>query len=64
MAFTVTKSGQTYHLHERRETVKGGQEVTLYFFFTEPCEGAIDAVPSGYEVHLDTPAAAPVLRQG
>ena len=34
MAYTVIskKSGKTYHLHERRQKLKGGQEVTLYYF--------------------------------
>jgi hypothetical protein len=34
MAFTVVskKSKKTYHLHHRRQKLKGGQEVTLYFF--------------------------------
>ena len=32
MAFTTVskKSGKTYHLHARKQKLKGGQEVTLY----------------------------------
>ncbi len=52
MAFTVVskKSGKTYHLHARQQKLKGGQEVTLYYFGGEAKEGAIDALPAGMEV--------------
>jgi len=65
MAYTVTstKSGKTYHLHERRQKLKGGQEVTIYYFAGQPGEGAIDKVPDGYEVFRETPTGLPVLRK-
>ena len=46
MAYTVVskKSGKTYHLHARKQKLKGGQEVTLYYFGGEAKEGAIDAL--------------------
>src|SRR5436190_2013797 len=52
MPYSVTskKSGKQYFLHERRQQLKGGQQVTLYFFAGEPKEGAIDALPEGYAV--------------
>jgi hypothetical protein len=52
MAFTATskKSGKTYHLHRRRTTLKGGQEVTIYYFAGNPRDEAIDTMPEGYEV--------------
>jgi hypothetical protein len=66
MAYTVTstKSGKTYHLHERRQKLKGGQEVTLYYFAGQPGEGAIDKLPEGYEVsdNSDT-GRIPVLKK-
>lgn len=65
MAYTVTskKSGKTYHLHERKQKLKGGQEVTLYFFAGQPGEGAIDALPSGYEVAENSKTGLPLLKK-
>lgn len=65
MAFTVVsqKSGKTYHLHSRLQKLKGGQEVTLYFFAGQPGEGAIDAVPDGYEVSENAKTGLPLLKK-
>lgn len=65
MGFTTVsnKSGKTYHLHERRQKLKGGQEVTLYFFAGQPGEGAIDAVPNGYEVSENQKTGLPLLKK-
>ena len=45
MAFSVVskKSGKTYYLHARLQKLRGGQEVTLYYFAGQPGSGAIDA---------------------
>ncbi|MBP6005347.1 hypothetical protein KA531_00340 [Candidatus Saccharibacteria bacterium] len=51
MAYSQTNSkGQTYYLHRREVTLKGGRQQTIYFFAKEAKEGAIDAVPAGYQV--------------
>ena len=51
MAYTHTNSkGTTYYLHERTSETKTGKKRTLYFFAKEEKDGAIDAVPEGYEV--------------
>lgn len=65
MAFTVQskKSGKTYFLHERRQKLKGGQEVTLYFFAGQPGDGAIDALPIGYEVSENSKTGLPLLKK-
>ena len=65
MALTVQskRSGKTYFLHERRQKLKGGQEVTLYFFAGEPREGAIDALPNGYEVSENSKTGLPLLKK-
>jgi len=65
MAYTVTskKSGKTYHLHERRQKLKGGQEVTLYYFAGQPGEGAIDNLPEGYEVSENNKTGLPLLKK-
>jgi hypothetical protein len=65
MAFNVQsqRSGKTYHLHHRRQKLKGGQEVTLYYFAGQPGEGAIDALPEGYEVSENTKTGLPLLKK-
>lgn len=65
MPYSVTskKSGKTYFLHERKQQLKGGQQVTLYFFAGEPKEGAIDALPDGYEVSENTSTGLPLLKK-
>ncbi len=65
MAYTVSskKSGKTYHLHERRQKLKGGQEVTLYYFAGLPGEGAIDTLPEGYEVSENLKTGLPLLKK-
>ena len=65
MPFSVTskKSGKQYFLHERKQQLKGGQQVTLYFFAGEPKEGAIDALPNGYEVSENASTGLPLLRK-
>lgn len=65
MPFTVQsiKSGKTYFLHQRHQKLKGGQEVTLYFFASQPGEGAIDALPAGYEVSENNRTGLPLLKK-
>lgn len=66
MAYSVQskKSGKTYYLHERRQKLKGGQTVTLYYFAGEPKEGAIDALPDGYVVSENSKTGLPLLKKG
>lgn len=65
MAFEVTskKSGKTYHLHARKQELKGGQKVMLYYFAGVPGEAAIDALPEGYEVSENTKTGLPLLKK-
>jgi hypothetical protein len=57
------KSGKTYFLHERLQELRGGQKVTLYFFAGQPKEGAIDALPAGYEVSENERTGLPLLKK-
>lgn len=51
MAYRHTNSkGKTYILHGRTSTTSTGKTRTLYFFAAEEKEGALDAVPAGYQV--------------
>ncbi len=65
MAFTVDskKSGKTYHLHHRRQKLRGGQEVSLYYFAGVEGEGAMDELPAGYEVSENQKTGLPLLRK-
>ena len=65
MAFEVIsqKSNKKYYLHERKQELKGGQKVTLYYFGAEAKEGAIDALPPGYEVSENTKTGLPLLKK-
>ena len=65
MAFSVVskKSKKTYILHGRLQKLKGGQEVTLYYFGGEKKEGALDALPAGYEVIENERTGLPMLRK-
>ena len=65
MAFSVEskKSGKTYFLHHRLQKLRGGQEVTLYFFAGAVKEGALDALPEGYEVSENAKTGLPLLKK-
>ena len=65
MAFSTVskKSGKTYFLHSRLQKLRGGPEVTLYYFAGQPGEGAIDALPEGYEVSENERTGLPLLKK-
>ena len=51
MAFTFKNSkGVTYILHGKDRVTSTGKKTTLYFFAKEQKEGALDALPAGYQV--------------
>ena len=64
MAFSFTNSkGNTYYLHSKDTTLKSGRVQTLYFFAKAiKDEGALDAVPEGYEVS-ESKNGLPVLKK-
>ena len=65
MAFSTVskKSGKTYYLHARLQKLRGGQEVTLYYFGGEAKECAIDALPAGYDVSENERTGLPLLKK-
>lgn len=64
MAFSHTNSkGVAYVLHQRTTTLKNGNSQTIYFFAKTEKEGALDAVPNGYEVS-ESKNGLPVLKRG
>jgi len=46
----ANSSGQTYYLHRRQVTLRGGRVQAVYFFARDIREGALDELPSGYVV--------------
>ncbi len=66
MAYSVVskKSGKTYHLHHRKQELKGGRTVTLYFFAGDVREGALDELPAGYIVSENDRTGLPLLKKG
>lgn len=64
MAFSYTNSkGQTYFLHKKMVTLKNGITRPIFFFARDERDGAIDAVPEGYEVIETKRTGMPVLRK-
>lgn len=65
MAYSFTnKKKQTYYLHKKQVTLRGGNRLqTIYFFAKEPREGAIDEVPEGFHVVENVKTGLPVLRR-
>lgn len=65
MAFSVVskKSKKTYHLHSRQQKLKGGKEVTLYYFAGAVGDGAMDSLPDGMEVIENERTGLPMLRK-
>ncbi|MBI2798490.1 hypothetical protein HYX70_04325 [Candidatus Saccharibacteria bacterium] len=64
MAFShVNSKGQTYYLHQRDVTLKGGRQQRIYFFAREEKDGVIDELPAGYQVVENTRTGLPILKK-
>ena len=63
MPFSFTNSkGTSYILHHKTTTLKNGNSQTIYFFAKEARDGALDAVPDGYQV-AESKNGLPVLKR-
>jgi hypothetical protein len=63
MAYGFTNSkGVTYYLHTKKTVAASGKERVLFFFSKEIKEGALDAVPSAYDV-VEMKTGLPVLKK-
>lgn len=63
MAYSYTNSkGKTYILHSKTTQLKNGRTQTIYFFAKEEKEGALSAVPAGYQV-AESKNGLPVLKK-
>jgi len=65
MAYSVVskKSGKTYYLHSKEVTLKGGRKQRIYYFAGQAKEGALDALPAGYEVMENARTGLPMLKK-
>lgn len=63
MAYAYTNSrGNTYYLHSRTATLRGGREQRIYYFAKEKKAETLDKVPEGYVVS-ETANGLPVLKR-
>ncbi len=63
MAFSFKNSkGVTYYLHANTRMLKSGKEQKLYYFAKTVKDGALDAVPAGYQV-VESKTGLPVLKK-
>ena len=65
MAYSVQskKTGDTYILHTREVTLRGGRQQRIYFFAREEKDGALDELPEGYEVIENSRTGLPMLKK-
>ena len=64
MAFSYKNAkGQTYYLHYRDVTLRGGRKQRIYFFARDVRSSSLDAVPAGYEVMETKRTGMPVLKK-
>jgi len=64
MAFSHTNSkGNTYFLHGKEVTLKGGRKQTIYYFGKEAKANALDAVPDGYKIVESARTGLPILKK-
>ena len=65
MAYSHTNSkGQTYHLHSKEVTLRGGRKQTIYYFAKEvDSANALDEVPAGYKVVENQRTGLPMLKK-
>jgi hypothetical protein len=64
MAYSVIskKSNKPYYLHTRETALKGGKVRKIFFFAGQVGEGALEALPEGYEVFENERTGLPMLR--
>lgn len=65
MAYSVPskKTGETYYLHSKTVTLRGGRQQTIYFFARDVRDGALDKVPAGMVVVENSRTGLPMLKR-
>lgn len=64
MAYSVIskKSNKPYYLHAKETILNGGKSRKIFFFAGAVKEGALEALPEGYEVFENERTGLPMLR--
>ncbi len=63
MAFSHKNSkGQTYYLHSKNVTLRGGRKQMIYYFARQVKEGALDALPEGKSVVENKRTGLPLVK--
>lgn len=65
MAYSVQskKTGETYYLHSKDVTLRGGRQQTIYYFARAQKEGVLDDLPEGYAVMENSRTGLPMLKK-
>ena len=65
MAYSVQskKTGETYYLHSKDVTLRGGRKQTIYYFARQAKENALDDLPDGYAVMENSRTGLPMLKK-
>lgn len=65
MAYSVQskKTGDTYYLHSKDVTLRGGRQQTIYYFARAEKAGVLDDLPAGMEVMENSRTGLPMLRK-
>ena len=65
MAYAHTNSkGQTYYLHSKNVTLRGGRKQTIYFFAREERkDSSLGEVPEGMQVVENKKTGLPMLKR-
>lgn len=64
MAFTTKskKTGETYFLHSKEVTLRGGRKQVIFYFGREEKSNSCD-MPNGYEVVENSRTGLPMLKK-
>ena len=65
MAYSVQskKSGETYYLHSKDVTLRGGRQQTIYYFARQEKAGVMDELPDGHAVMENSRTGLPMLKK-
>ncbi len=64
MAYSHKNSkGQTYYLHSKNVTLRGGRKQTIYYFAREEKAGVLNELPEGRVVVENKRTGLPLLKR-
>lgn len=65
MAYSVKseKTGETYYLHSKDVTLRGGRQQTIYYFARKAGPNTLDDLPAGYGVVHNKRTGLPMLKK-